>query len=719
MNRNHIIERIGRMAVLCMAGFALAGCAKDEAAMWNGGAGEGLLRLSVDLPETRATDDDYDALELGTLRIYQIDRSGTEPEERLIRKYRPVTDVPSELYLVAGEYKVTVEAGDRSEATFTRKSYYGEESFELGAHDVKTLPVVCKLTNIAVRVEFDPTVETAFDQSRMVYVSAADAFDESAAREGSVPTLQYTESGTGYFLLPEGTSNLSWGFFGESSDPEIQKNGTKSGVIELPQGGMQYTLTYKYSKSAPGHLTVGIQVREYESTHDDNFLFSPQPTFNGQGFSIDKVTGFHEQPVGFTVTSINPLSSIAFTVGGERYAVMTDGVADESLAEQGIVYTPTDAVSGTLTLDATFFAKQTAGILPIAFEAVDQAGGEGEATGRVAVAGATGIVEADLWSGAGKFGAVVTDPETATVQIRFRESESETEWTELSAEKGADGYSYTAAAEGLRAGRTYEVQLVENGLESGAAVTSQSEQGIQLPNAGFEEWYYNGKAWFPYATGGTPFWGTGNPGATSIGAEFNLTAGVEDPRPGSAGATAAKLETKKPSMMGIGKLAAGNLFVGEFGAVEGMGGTVHMGRPFTFNAKPQAMRVWYKYTPKGTDKGRIYICLVNMTDGSSTYHVVDTNNADKTTFSPDDEFLYSDKSNPATLQGHVIGYGDLMLESTVAEWTEVVIPITYREQYASERPNVLIATAVASYRGDYFEGEVGSTLYVDDIELVY
>ncbi len=107
-----------------------------------------------------------------------------------------------------------------------------------------------------------------------------------------------------------------------------------------------------------------------------------------------------------------------------------------------------------------------------------------------------------------------------------------------------------------------------------------------------------------------------------------------------------------------------------------------------------------------------------MTDGS-TSHTVDTNNAEKTAFSPDDEFLYADKSNPSTLQGHVIGYGDLMLETQVGEWTEVTIPLVYRDKYASERPNVLILTAAASYRGDYFEGEVGSTMFLDDVEFIY
>ena len=258
--------------------------------------------------------------------------------------------------------------------------------------------------------------------------------------------------------------------------------------------------------------------------------------------------------------------------------------------------------------------------------------------------------------------------------------------------------------------------MLENGAENGAVRSVNTEAGIQLPNAGFEEWQKSGKAWYPYASGGTEFWGTGNPGATSLGDKFNLTTGEADPRPGSSGTTCAKLQTQFPNMAGIGKLAAGNIFVGSFGAVSGMGGTVNMGRPFTFNAKPTGLRVWYKCNVGSGDKGRIFVCLIRMTKAGATCHVVNTNDADETAFSPSDEFLYTKKSNASTLEGHILGYGDLMIESSVAQWTEVTIPINYREQYNSEKPNVLMVTASASYRGDYFEGSTDSNLFLDDVE---
>lgn len=692
-------------AVLC--GAMLAGCVDD---MPHAGreSGDAAVRFDVSLSDrgTRA-EGEYDALATSTLRIYRAEDDG------LIRKYSPVSEIPEEVYLAAGGYRVTVEAGDGSAATFTNKSYAGEASVTLEAHDVKPVPVVCRITNIAVQVVFDATVAENFGEDYSVRVVAADSYGDAAE---DAPALEYTQDDTGYFLLPEGVTNLSWGFEGQGID-DMVGNVVRDGVISAPEGGMLYTLTFRYSPDADGFLSVNVQVREYESVHDDDFTFSPQPTVTGSGFDIASVTPYNGEPIRFEVSSINTLSSLSFTTGGTRYDVLSGGEPDGALAGSGITYTPNDGFGGVLELGTAFMEKLPAGVNAIEFELSDADAVGGEATARVAVPGPMGIVSSDLWFGRGTLGATVTESEVSSVVIRYRESDS-SDWTDVTASKGDGDYYYDIDVEELKAGRTYEFMLLVNGSECGSTVRATTQEGVQIPGAGFEEWHQSGSAWFPYAAGGPAFWGTGNEGATTLGEQYNLTTGVEEPRPGSAGTTAARLETKKPSIVGIGRLAAGNLFVGEFGGVSGMGGTVHMGRAFDFNARPTALKLWYKYTPQGGDKGRIFVCFANMADGR-TYHVVDTNNADATTFLPDDEFLYTDKGNPSTLEGHVIAYGDLMLEQTVGEWTEVTIPITYREKYAGEKPNVLILTAAASYRGDYFEGEVGSTMYLDDVEFVY
>lgn len=710
-------------AALCIISVisGLSGCAEKELAEPEIAEGTGCLNVEIALPKTKAdAASEYNALNYSTVRIYSIvrDTDNTILESNPVRKYRPASQMPANLYLAAGEYKITVEAGKAEEATFTDKTYYGEETFILEANKSKSVKVKCKITNIAVKVVFDQTVKTAFDKGFKVLVSASDEFSKEDAEGGNVPSLEFAEDATGFFILPEGVSNLSWGFYGSSSDEAVNAKGTKTGILEQPQPGMQYTLTYKYSKDADGYLlSMSVEVVDYDELCEDQFVFSPQPTITPDGFSLEETVAFYDRSLKVDISAVNSLSEIAVTVGEQTFTAMTGGVVSETNAAQGIELTVTDEYNASLSLLPEFAGNIAGGEHPLVFTVKDSRNAATSVQVTVLSSGATGLTPVDLWYGQAKISAIVLDPAVSDVKIRYRES-SAGEWTEVAMTK-SEGNVYTADCLGFTADRTYDLQLLMDGTETGKILQVETEAGVQMPNAGFEEWHQNGKPWYPYAAGGTEFWGTGNPGSNSdlaalVGGSDVTSRDDDNVRPGSAGRYSAKLETKSIA----GKLAAGNIFVGAFGEMSGMGGTVHMGRAFDFNAKPKALRVWCKYTPGDGDKGRIFVCLINMTNGG-TYHVVDTNNADATTFSPDDEFLYTDKDNPETLEGHVIGYGDLMLETAVSEWTEFEIPITYRDKYSGEKPNVLMVTASASYRGDYFEGEAGSLMYLDDVEFVY
>ena len=407
--------------------------------------------------------------------------------------------------------------------------------------------------------------------------------------------------------------------------------------------------------------------------------------------------------------------SLISSVRRQRSA-MTGGVASETNAAQGIELTVTDEYNASLSLLPAFAGNIAGGEHPLVFTVKDSRNAETSAQVTVLSSGATGLTPMDLWYGQAKISAIVLDPAVSDVKIRYRES-SAGEWTEAAMTK-SEGNVYTADRTGFTADRTYDLQLLTDGAETGKILSVETVDGAQIPNAGFEEWGTFDGIVSPYSNADNAYWGTGNKGANM--ADVILTESSTDIRPGSSGKLSAKLKSKDAKVFGIGKFAAGNIFVGEFGDtdVATMTGTVHMGRAFDFNAKPKALRVWCKYTPGDGDKGRIFVCLVNMTNGG-TYHVVDTNNPDATTFSPDDKCLYTDKTNPETLEGHIIGYGDLMLETAVSEWTEFEIEIKYWPEYAGEKPNVLMVTASASYRGDYFEGTVGSLMYLDDVEFVY
>ena len=66
----------------------------------------------------------------------------------------------------------------------------------------------------------------------------------------------------------------------------------------------------------------------------------------------------------------------------------------------------------------------------------------------------------------------------------------------------------------------------------------------------------------------------------------------------------------------------------------------------------------------------------------------------------------------------VIGYGEIIwTESTAGDgWVEFEVPITYNRDV---NPSAMLIVCSASYWGDFFTGGDGSTLYLDDLELVY
>ena len=101
------------ISLLAGVAFLTAACSQSDI---DGNASEemGTLRLSVNIGGSRA--DAYNALDRSIMRVYKIENG----EEKLIRKYQPATEAPGDFYLVAGSYRIKVEAGDQSQVEISR-----------------------------------------------------------------------------------------------------------------------------------------------------------------------------------------------------------------------------------------------------------------------------------------------------------------------------------------------------------------------------------------------------------------------------------------------------------------------------------------------------------------------------------------------------------------------------------------------------------------------
>lgn len=255
---------------------------------------------------------------------------------------------------------------------------------------------------------------------------------------------------------------------------------------------------------------------------------------------------------------------------------------------------------------------------------------------------------------------------------------------------------------GLRGGTAYDYRIsVDNAQTGSGSFTTAGE--IALTNGGFEDWSQDGKQWNPWPSGGTSFWGTGNPGAAAfIG---NLTT----PTTESVSGKAALLESKDAVI----KLGAGNIFTGDF-ALDGTNGVLQLGRPFT--SFPTSLKFQYKYTSTtinriGQDVGSLEN-LRGRPDSCQIYIALS-----------DKPEPYEIRTKPSVRQvfdkndRNIIAYGEFISGQSTTSYKQVEIPLEYRA--TNRTPKYIVIVAAASKYGDYFIGGEGSTLWIDEMELVY
>lgn len=652
-------------------------------------------------------------------------------ELNLVRRYTSLADVPEKLSLLAGDYVAKVEVGEDVVASFDAadKYYYGEQPFTIKAGLVESVAVECKLQNTMVAVEYDYTVDAIFEDGYTTTVAIAEEYVEKDIKSGKTPALVFAESKTGYMLLPEGQTTLVWQFEGinpnevgsELPDGSVTEDGklTFKGEIKSVKAGARYTIKLKYSPDAPGALGgFTAVVDEIITEYQDNISFSPDPVILPNGFDINEV----QQSIGanhvYKISALAPIKKISLISAGEEFIVpltsaSTSAVKLNATALDGVVATKTDdnGCNYDLTITEPFFVNVPGGNSTVTIYVEDVDEGKKSCDVVYLNQGVMTIADDgsdyDLWFGNITIRAEVLDTTATDVKISYRQVGSEV-WSETAATMTSTNV-YEAVCTGFELEKEYEYRLIIGGEVKGKTISHVTPMGVQLPNAGFENWHQSGKAYFPFNADETAFWLTGNAGAASFGG--NLTAPSEDIPAGSTGSYSAFLESKYV----VVKFAAGNLFTGTF-ALSGTDGVVTFGRPFKFNGKPKSLSFWMKNNEgeidqksgspaSGTDKYTNMVIIANWDKG----YAVDTSRADETTLT---------EERIKNMDG-VIAYGWMSGQDSRANWTYETIDLTYIERNAHLQPNMVVVSFTPSGYGDYFCGSTKSWMYVDDVKLNY
>lgn len=185
------------------------------------------------------------------------------------------------------------------------------------------------------------------------------------------------------------------------------------------------------------------------------------------------------------------------------------------------------------------------------------------------------------------------------------------------------------------------------------------------------------------------------------------------------GKYAAKLVTRSTGFWGslVGMpIAAGNLFIGTFdgsSAVSNPLGATHFGLPF--EKKPVRFIGHYRYISGGniTDKNGKEVVPAQR-DMGQIYAIL---------YETDDEVEYLDGSNITTSPNIVARAMVPLEETTGTAYQAFDIEFTYDKPYDPLKQQAfkynLAVVFTASQGGAHFEGAVGSTLYVDAVQIIY
>ena len=673
--------------------------------------GEGSVQLRVSVSDdvtvvSRAVDSG----------IYATMQTRIYSSKGLIRYYDAETPMPPTLNLASGAYHAFVLAGDSVPAAFNTPYYTGSTDFTVRGGETTSANVTCTIANTLATVAFDPSLDEVVSNYKVkIFTTSGELYFTPA-----------TVDSVGYFLFDTRDRSLGWTFEGEKTDGNSY---TQSGIVEDVARATKYAFTFNFDpeSAATGGTFLDVKVNEstVDSTH--NVVITQRPQIVGDKFNLSDPLYYETNGGSETALWINAATELKRAwISCDKLTALgfpTDSVdllgTDESLIAgfqaRGISCQHTyqeekDLSNARITLSESFVKSLPSDEYTFTIQAVDMSGKDNTATLSIVVSDAIVVTEeperASIWARRATLLGTLVKATSEPLSFQYRQTGTDS-WTSVPAT--LSGSSLSAEVTGLTPGTTYEYQAVAGAQASVKTATFTTESATALPNSSFENWQtLSSSAMVLYSPGEEMFWDSGNHGSATL----NKNVTTPDETYKHSGRYSVKMQSQFVGVLGIGKFAAGNLFVGQYLRTDGTDGVLSFGRPFT--SRPTKLKGYIKYTPgtvdysstaelaKGaTDIGSVYIAIGDWSEP------IEIRTKDKKLFDKNDE--------------KIIAYGEWDLTSATqgadGGLLEFEIPLDYRS--LDRIPSYLVLVASASKYGDYFTGSSGSTMWIDDLELIY
>lgn len=630
--------------------------------------------------------------------------------------HRSVTQT-NPIELPVGSYKVVASYGDNSRAGFGLPCYSGETEILVKAHETVEAELVCTLSNVMVTVDFAENMLAGFTSysvtvddgagNDVTFSKASDNLDEVA----HLPA-------TGTLKMSLSLTNVEGKTYNASR--------VYSGVKARDHYRFHFEMAQSAENNGYGAIRIVVDDTMIDQTLDLELDFSDSeepsmvtnPEFNTSGEQTFVIGDATPKIMSFDVPE--GIESVRLAIDDE---VATR--ASESLAVYELVGASSDVIN-MLNAKGIKVSSIEKGATSATIEITDYIKSllTGEYVFELSVYDAKSHVarcrldfivmadvDADIVSVApwAKF-AIVTGkyfssnpPEGLTFMYKKASESSWTTFPAASVKVNGSARTYEAEIGGLDASSKYVVKAVSAADTDTREVVFETEAAGQLYNMSFDDWYVDGKVYYPYAQGSDPtVWDSANKataslkGSSTVYEESHVVSGK-----------AAKMESKYIVIA----FAAGNLYTGAFGKIEGTSGA-SLDWGADFSCRPVALRGHYDYSPvainrvkspyenmKGTmDKCQIMVLLTDWDEqfpiNTQEGHFVDVAN-----------------------DPHIIASVKYESDINTGGYQEFVLPLEYRD--LTRTPKYVVIVACSSYLGDYFTGGEGSTLYVDEFSFEY
>lgn len=648
------------------------------------------------------------------------------------------TDLGNEkVQLPAGKYYVKAGTIHSGKAAFDKPFYSGADTIEVVKATIRESEVVCMLANVKVTVAYSDLLKRFFTgyKATISNPSGALTFEEKENRAGyytpgklNVVLDLINNDGTHYQIVKE--------ISGTKAREHYRLTFSVGEEPDSPEAGGEFEVTVDETTN---DINCELKVPVFTDDHGRNV---PKIEVNSSNINDEKIISIIEknekgetlqialsaEKTGIQLLGLK-LKSQFFQTDCQlpEYIDLAniDAVTKTNLEKTGITYTTIAADGSTRNASLDFnglLSKEMISIHDpkpilnnITIIVRDKFGQQIEEHFIVRIRPNIAVQTLDPtpWPYRAYLKGLAGD--NTDLGFKYRKAgEDDTKWQTvtvdpLNVKLTDDGYEFFGLIKGLSMISQYEYKAIAGETE-GNIKTFTTEGTPVVPNLNFENWIQSGKTWYANSIGDKNnanfWWDSGNDGANTMGEKNPTNKETSLVKEGKA----AKLHSQFVGVGTIGAFAAASLFTGKFVDTDGMGGILDFGRSYA--GHPTKMKGYYHYTSgkvdyakQGLNTGDQDICSIYIALCAwDSPRQINTNNASS--------FIDYTEKNPT-----IVAYGSFETKESSSAYQEFSIDLKY---YRPElKPTYIVIVFSASKYGDYFTGSTGSTLYIDECELLF